>query len=71
MRTFIDRCIEQPELIDTDLIDECVENWHHSDISEIMSLHEYLGLTKEEYAQWVTHPEVIRSIVEERAKDGI
>jgi hypothetical protein len=36
-------------------IDEYVEEWHSSDTG--MGLHEYLGLTWDEYRAWVRDPD--------------
>lgn len=35
-----------------DRIDDCVEWWHTDDTDE--SLHEYLGMDREEYEHWLT-----------------
>jgi hypothetical protein len=41
--------------------DDFVERWHESDSTE--SLHEYLGLTWDEYALWTEKPETLRLIL--------
>jgi len=69
-RTFIEACINDPDLMDTDIINDYVEEWHSS-IENNTSLYEYLGMTKQEYSEWVIHPEVLRQIVEKRIDKSI
>lgn len=55
-RTFMDLCLsgaESPSNIDT-----YIDQWHLSPAST-PDLHEYLGMTWEEYQLWVTTPSVI------------
>lgn len=42
-------------------IDDWVERWHTSDTG--MQLHEYLGMTWEEYGNWVAAPAALEHIV--------
>lgn len=49
---------------DLDEIDDFVGRWHDSDST--MSLHEYLGVSFEDYSLWVSDPGALRSIVERR-----
>jgi len=42
-------------------IDDWVERWHTSDTG--MELHEFLGMTFEEYGNWVLAPAAIEHIV--------
>jgi hypothetical protein len=46
-------------------IDDFVEEWHHSPAggrAGTIELHEYLGLTWDEYSLWVEQPESLRSL---------
>jgi predicted RNA methylase len=45
-------------------IDEFVEKWHRSEGRE--PLHEFLGLSADEYAQWVSNPSIIDWVIEAR-----
>jgi DNA-binding MarR family transcriptional regulator len=45
-------------------IDDYVEQWHHS--SSKLSLHEFLGLSPEEYAKWIEDPNSIEKVVAKR-----
>ncbi len=41
--------------------DEFVDRWHHSDSEQ--PLHDYLGLTWDEYALWTEKPQTLRLII--------
>lgn len=43
-------------------IDNAVAAWHQG--TGHRHLHDYLGLTRDEYAEWVAHPERLVSILE-------
>jgi hypothetical protein len=45
-------------------IDDFVDAWHESDGS--VALHDYLGMTMEEYALWVSEPESLARIARAR-----
>jgi hypothetical protein len=53
-----------------DDIDDWVDNWHLIEKSVpaqvCQPLHEFLGMTTEEYARWVTNPDVLQQIARER-----
>jgi hypothetical protein len=59
-RTFLDKCIAGEAT--GEQIDEFVEQWHN-DPSAVMPLHEYLGLTSDEYDDWAIHPEAVEGII--------
>ncbi len=44
-------------------IDVYVERWHEGTASDL-DLPEYLGLSKEEYSEWATHPSKLEEILE-------
>jgi hypothetical protein len=48
-----------------DEIDDYVSHWHAG--GSKLELYEYLGMTWDEYAIWVTAPEELHCIVESRA----
>jgi hypothetical protein len=41
------------------LLDDHVEAWHQSPLSDPTPLHEYLGMTWDEYGAWVKDPSAI------------
>lgn len=60
--TFIDQCLTGEASIDD--IDYFVNTWHSG--SSIGELSDFLGMTKEEYASWVEHPETLDHILSTR-----
>jgi type II restriction/modification system DNA methylase subunit YeeA len=50
-----------------DEIDDFIEFWHNSDSS--VELHEFLGLTWEEYSLWVANPHYVDLIIAARRND--
>lgn len=57
--TFVDRCLAGDAFVGD--ISDFVDRWHDGDC-EGVSLHEYLGMTVDEYRLWVERPEVINYI---------
>ncbi len=57
--TFIDKVLAGEEF--EDQIDNYIETWHRE--PNDLELHDYLGLTEQEYALWVEQPESLRSIL--------
>jgi hypothetical protein len=53
-----------------DEIDDWVDNWHLTENSVPdwirQPLHEFLGMTTEEYGRWVTNPDALQQIARER-----
>ena len=45
-------------------IDDCVDAWHESDGN--VALHDFLGMTLDEYALWVADPDALAMIVRAR-----
>lgn len=44
-------------------IDDYVDAWHEGKAGQDEALHEFLGMSEEEYALWVERPEVLPFIV--------
>lgn len=44
-------------------IDDYIDAWHEGKAGQNLELHEFLGMTAEEYAIWVERPEVLSFIV--------
>lgn len=56
---FIQLCLQGEVLPDE--IDDFIEKWHQSDSSE--ELHEFLGMTWNEYAAWVADKSILSLII--------
>lgn len=61
--TFIEACWNGEAYADD--IDAWIERWHKSPNEK--PLHEFLGMTFEQYGRWVNNPGLLQSIVEEYA----
>lgn len=48
-------------------IDKFVEAWHEWEVTDL-DLHEYLGLSWDEYTEWVFHPSKLSEILSRRNK---
>ncbi len=62
MKTFVEIYFDGKASLDD--IDIYIENWHKS--YEDNELHEFLGLTLEEYACWVENPDCLKGLLEIR-----
>lgn len=61
-QTFVDLCLAGNVLLEE--IDDFIDQWHAS--SAEIELHEYLGMTKEEYALWLRVPDVLPYVIKAR-----
>ena len=59
--TFVDLCLDGRATLDD--IDDFVDRWHEAGDDEERELHEYLGLTWDEYALWVERPASLRYVL--------
>jgi hypothetical protein len=59
---FVDLCLAGDVLLEE--IDDFIDQWHASSV--ISKLHEYLGMTKDEYALWLRVPDVLPYIIKAR-----
>lgn len=66
-KTFMDACLAGEALLDS--IDDYIEYWHTHETGN--DLHEFLGMTPYEYAQWLKSGEdiILRDILEARNED--
>ena len=62
--TFIDRAVRGEVLPDE--IDDFIDYWHDADSDE--ALHEFLGLSFDEYSLFVAHPDNISTIITARLR---
>lgn len=66
--TFIDACLFNRAAVSD--VDDWVDRWHDSAGSpdgHPVSLEDYLGLTEEEYSQWMLDSSILRNVVVSRA----
>jgi hypothetical protein len=60
--TFLDLCLAGNVLLEE--IDDFVDRWHEA--AERVELHDYLGMTIEEYSLWVRVPDALPYIIKAR-----
>lgn len=58
-KTFVSRCARGEVLPDE--IDDFIDEWHEGGYDA--KLHEFLGMTWNEYSAWVANPEELRCII--------
>ncbi len=63
--SFIELCLNGDVLEDE--IDDFVDNWHE-DEKTTLELHEYLGMSWDEYSIWATRPSILPFILSARKK---
>jgi hypothetical protein len=63
-KSFIEKCINGDASLDE--IDDYIDAWHDSDSD--LELHEYLGMTWEEYSAWAVKPKLLAWIINARRK---
>lgn len=66
--SFVEQCLKGSVLEEE--IEQFVEDWHEGREGADMELHEYLGMSWDEYQMWVTTPSAL-SIVLAARKRGI
>ena len=64
MSDFIQKCLTGDASIKD--IDDYIDNWHQRDSD--LSLHEFLGMTRNEYHLWVEDPSCLPYIVNARVR---
>jgi hypothetical protein len=60
--TFLDLCVRGKA--GPDEIDDFIDRWHEA--PEGRELHEYLGMTEEEYGNWLRQPDALANIIKAR-----
>jgi hypothetical protein len=63
---FIDRCIRGESLPEE--IDDYVDMWHEGKAGRRLELHEFLGMTWDEYCLWAVKPSMLPAIISARKK---
>jgi hypothetical protein len=63
---FISSCLSGEAFMDE--IDDYVERWHSGLAGENQELHEFLGMSWEEYSLWATRPSILESIINSRIR---
>ena len=61
--TFVELCLKGEASADE--VDDFVDRWHEGDAD--VPLHEFLGLTRDEYARWVEAPDSLTLTLSARA----
>ena len=64
MSDFIQKCLIGDALLED--IDDYIDDWHQGDSG--LSLHEFLGMTRNEYYLWVEDPSCLPYIVNARIR---
>ena len=65
--SFIEKCINGDASLNE--IDDYIDEWHDSDLSNGIELHEYLGMTWKEYSIWAIKPSFLAEIVNSRKQE--
>ncbi|MFN8903880.1 MAG: hypothetical protein ACK5X7_03460, partial [Pseudanabaena sp.] len=52
-----------------DEIDNYIDEWHDSDSDINLELHEFLGMSWEEYSLWAVKPSLLAEILNHRKQD--
>ena len=65
-KSFVEQCINGNASLDE--IDDYIDAWHDSDSDTEIELHEYLGMTWEEYSSWAVKPKFLAWIINARRK---
>ncbi len=63
---FIDKCLSGDAF--TDEIERYEEAWHMGQEGQELELHEFLGMSWDEYSLWATKPSILSSIIRCRKK---
>lgn len=61
-QTFIDLCLKGKVVLDE--IDDFIDRWHQA--PEGRELHDYLGMTKDEYSLWLRVPDAFPYLIKAR-----
>lgn len=65
MKKFIDLCLSGDAFLDE--IDDYIDQWHEGE-GEDLELHEFLGMSEEEYNLWLKCPKQLATIVSARER---
>jgi hypothetical protein len=65
--SFIEKCINGDASLDE--IDNYIDEWHDSDSTNDLELHEFLGMSWEEYSLWAVKPSLLAEILNHRKQD--
>jgi hypothetical protein len=66
MSNFIEQCLSRQSSLED--IDDFIDQWHENPGNQ--SLHEFLGMTRDEYANWVADSSALPAIVKARKYSG-
>jgi len=57
--TFIEQCLAGEATVAD--IDDAIDHWHDGDSQ--LELHEFLGMTLDEYAKWIKNPGYLNQLI--------
>ena len=60
-KTFIELCMEGKAKVED--IDDYIDRWHIAEQETELELYEFLGMSRLEYAAWLSNPSSLSSIV--------
>lgn len=63
---FISNCLSGEAF--TDEIEDYEEQWHSGVAGKNQALHEFLGMSWEEYSLWATRPSILSAIINSRKR---
>ena len=66
MSNFIEKCLSREA--DPEDIDEFIDQWHENPGHQ--ALHEFLGMTRNEYARWIADAGALPTIINSRRYSG-
>jgi hypothetical protein len=64
--SFISNCLSGEAFMDE--IDDYIEQWHSGLAGKNQELHEFLGMSWDEYSLWATRPSILASILNSRRR---
>ena len=64
--TFISNCLAGEAFMDE--IDDYIAQWHSGLAGKNQELHEFLGMSWEEYSLWATRPSILSSILNSKIR---
>jgi hypothetical protein len=66
MSNFIEKCLSYVAAPED--IDNFIDQWHDNPGNQ--TLHDFLGMTRDEYAQWITNSAALQTILSSRKSAG-
>ncbi len=64
--SFISNCLSGEAFMDE--INDYIEQWHSGLVGKNQELHEFLGMSWDEYSLWATRPSILSAIINSRMR---